>query len=342
MRSRSSHSHPTVLGLVLLSACTNGSASTGDPTSGIVGSPAPAAVPATPLAMAPPAPSGAAPTTTAMLAGAASPGASPDPPAEFREFLAADWELAPGTEQYICIRQTFAETRFVSGWRGDAPLGTHHLIVTTSAQPDGEPDGQSECDGLALGTQNVFGAGVGAPDRRLPPGVAVKLAQGAQALLNLHLFNPTDKPLRGRSGVRVQTMEEKDVRELSDFVIASVLQLDVPPGRSTSHARCTFARDATVFGIAPHMHQMGVAMQVVAHTAMHGDIVLFDGPFSFDNQKGYPLDSLQFEAGDIVDVACTFENTSGTTLHWGGSSNDEMCQASLARFPAGGPSVCAK
>jgi hypothetical protein len=70
--------------------------------------------------------------------------------------------------------------------------------------------------------------------------------------------------------------------------------------------------------------------------------VLYDGPYSFDDQQGYPLDSLQFKAGDTVDVACTYENTTGKTLHLGLSSNDEMCQAGLGRFPAGGPSLCTK
>lgn len=264
------------------------------------------------------------------------------PPAEFRELLAADWELAPGTEQYICGRLTLPSTSFVSSWRGIAPLGTHHVVVTVSAQPDGEPDGMSECDVATVGTQNVFGAGVGGLERRMPAGIAMKLAQGSQVLLNLHLFNPTDKPLRGRSGALMQTMDEKDVRELADGVLAGPIKLEVPPGRSTSRGRCTFDRDATIFGIMPHMHQMGVAMQAVAHTAVHGDVVLYDGPYSFDNQLTYPLGMLQFKAGDTVDVACTYENTTGTTLHWGGSSNDEMCNAGLGRFPAGGPSVCAK
>jgi len=44
------------------------------------------------------------------------------------------------------------------------------------------------------------------------------------------------------------------------------------------------------------MHQMGVALTAVAHTALHGDVVLFDGPYSFDDQRSYPLDRLQFNA----------------------------------------------
>jgi hypothetical protein len=50
---------------------------------------------------------------------------------------------------------------------------------------------------------------------------------------------------------------------------------------------------------------------------------------------------LQLKTGDTVDVVCTYDNTTGKTLHFGTSSNDEMCIAGLGRFPAGGPSNCA-
>jgi hypothetical protein len=270
------------------------------------------------------------------------PSASPAVAPEFSELVAADWELAPGTEQYICVRQVLTTTAYISAWRGVAPLGTHHVAVTLSAEPDGEPDGVSECDVGTLGTQNVYGVGVGTPERRLPAGIAMKLSQGSQLILNLHLFNPTDQPLRGRSGAMSHAIAENDVRELADGMVAGPIKLTIPPGRSTSRGTCTFDRDATIFSIFPHMHQTGVAMLAVAHTAIYGDVVLYDGPYSFDNQLTYPLDMLQFKAGDTVDVACTYENPRNDTLHWGGSSKDEMCNAGLARIPAGGPSICAK
>lgn len=162
--------------------------------------------------------------------GTTNPSSTPESSSEFHELIAADWELAPGAEQVICVRQMLTKTRFVSAWRGDVPFGTHHLLLTAATDPDGEPDGQFECDAGTLAPQNLYGAGVGARDRTLPQGVAVKLAEGTQALFNVHLFNPTDKPLRGRSGVLARTMEEKDVREIADSVLASAVKLDLPPG----------------------------------------------------------------------------------------------------------------
>jgi hypothetical protein len=261
--------------------------------------------------------------------------------ATFREIAAADWELASGAEKYVCVRQVLPASIYVGAWRGITPIGTHHALLTQSVEPDGMPDGRSDCDAAEIGPQTVFGAGVGTSDRVLPPGVAGKLAQGSQILLNLHLFNASDQPLRGHSGVSVVSLDEKDVSVISDTLSAGPIKLEIPPGVSTSRGSCTFRRDATIFGVGPHMHQMGVAMQVIAHTANYGDIMLFDGPYDFEDQRGYPLDMLQFKAGDRVDVVCTYDNTTGKTLHFGTSSNQEMCIAGLGRFPAGGPSNCA-
>jgi hypothetical protein len=89
------------------------------------------------------------------------------------------------------------------------------------------------------------------------------------------------------------------------------------------------------------MHQRGVHMKVVANSQAAGAVVLFDGAYEFDSQQRYPVDFLQLQAGDVVHVECTYENTTTNTLQWGQSSNDEMCFVGLTRFPAvGGGYLC--
>ena len=168
----------------------------------------------------------------------------------------------------------------------------------------------------------------------------MQLSAGNQVLLNLHLFNPSDQPLRGRSGVSIHAVDVSAVRELADGMIIGATQLDVPPGRSTSVGRCTLDRAGTFLSVFPHMHQTGVSIQIVAHSRDQGDVMLFDGPYDFDSQLSYPIDRLTLQAGDVIEVDCTYENTSARVLHWGQSSRDEMCNAGLTRLPAGGPSIC--
>ena len=294
--------------------------------------------------------SGKAPTalTTATDAAAAvSPDPEPmamptvKPESELHELVGADWELEPNTEKYICVWQTMTETVYFDQSRGLSPVGTHHVVLSLSDDPL-QPDGIRECDVATVGTHNVSGGGVGTRSRILPPGVAVKLPAGSQLLLNLHLFNASDEPLRGRSGTLIKAVDEKDVSVLTDAMIAGTTTLNVPPGRSTTTGKCTISQELTVFSVFPHMHQTGVALQAVAHTAARGDVVLFDGPYDFDDQQFYRIEMLPLKPGDVVDVTCTYENPRNQTLHWGGSSLDEMCQAGLGRIPAGGPSLCTK
>ena len=127
---------------------------------------------------------------------------------------------------------------------------------------------------------------------------------------------------------------------LADSVTAGPIKLNIPPGRSVQTGTCTVEYDYTIFRIFPHMHEMGKHMEVVAKRAVGDEVVLYDGGYDFTHQVTYPLEPLQLAAGDRIEVACTYDNTTGQELHFGESSKDEMCLAGLLRFPAGGRANC--
>lgn len=256
-----------------------------------------------------------------------------------RKLVTVEWELPPATEQYLCARLTFPVDVYVKEFVPLGPRGTHHTGVTTLAEPDG-PDGVTPCGVQVVGTRILYGSGPGTQPIALPPGVGAKLAAGEQLILNLHLFNASDQPLRGVSGTLIREVALDEVTSLADGLAAGPIRLQVPPGRSTVRGTCTLEDDATFFQITPHMHQTGVHMKTVAHSSLRGDVVLYDGAFDFHNQLTQPLDLLPMKAGDIVDIECTYENPSERTLSWGESSTDEMCLAGLGRFPMGKSSVC--
>jgi hypothetical protein len=256
-----------------------------------------------------------------------------------RNLIQVDWEIPAGTEQYLCGRVTVTEDVYLKAFYALSPLGTHHTLVTVLSKPDG-PDGVVECDAAEVGTRSVTGSGVGTPSRQLPPGIAMKLERGTQLLLNLHLFNVNEAPLRGRSGTLAETTPPESVTVLADSVSVGPIKLVVPPGRSVQSGVCTVDYDYTIFSVVPHMHQMGVHMKVVARPAAGAELVLHDGPYEFENQIGYRLDPLALKKGDTMLVECTYENTTGQTLHFGESTKDEMCLAGMARYPAGGKIAC--
>lgn len=255
-----------------------------------------------------------------------------------QNLLRVDWEIPAGREQYLCARMTVPEDTYLSGFFPLSPAGTHHTALTVREAPDA-PDGVTECDLSEVAPRNVSGSGVGTMGGSLPSGIAMKLARGSQLLLNLHLFNFNDAPLRGRSGTRVLTTTAANVTSLADGVAVGPLKLMVPPGRSIVRGVCTVDHDYTIFSVLPHMHQMGAHLKVVAHRSA-GDVLIHDGPYDFENQIATRLDPIALVEGDTIEIECTYENTTGQTLHFGESSNDEMCIAGLARFPAGGKDAC--
>lgn len=256
-----------------------------------------------------------------------------------RNLITLAWEIPGGTEQYLCGRVTIPEDVYIRGFKPLSPPGTHHTALTVREAPNA-PDGVNACDVSEVGASNVFGSGVGTGGKTLPEGVGVKLARGSQVILNLHLLNATDTPLRGQSGTWVETTTADQVRQLADGVAVGPLKLTVPPGRSVQGGVCTVDRDYTIYGLMPHMHQNGVHMRVFAQHAGMPELLIHDAPYDFDNQIAHGIEPMLMRTGDSMRVECTFENQTGRTLHFGESSNDEMCLAGVARYPAGGKSAC--
>lgn len=250
--------------------------------------------------------------------------------------IAGDWELSAGSEGYVCVVATMQRDFYIRALRPIAPLGTHHTVLTRA--PFGA-DNTFPCDAATNGENMIYGSGVGTNTMDLPPGVAVKVAAGEALLLNLHLFNSDPSTISGTSGIEVLTMEPEDVAFEAEAVLAGTFSITLPPQSEGSAAgSCHIPNDVTLFGVGPHMHQLGTHMTVSV-----GGEVLHDEPYSFDDQRFYPLSpSYALHAGDSVTVACNYDNHTNDTVTWGDSSNQEMCFASLFVYPAGNFSfICA-
>jgi hypothetical protein len=253
--------------------------------------------------------------------------------------IQVDWELPAGKEQYLCGRVTVPSELYIREFQALSPLGTHHTAVTIREAPNG-PDGVTECDVSEVGPSSVFGSGVGTLGKSLPDGLGVKISAGSQIIFNLHLLNISEAPLRGRSGTLVETTTADRVQQLVDGVAVGPLKLNVPPGRSVQGGVCTVDHDYTIFAVLPHMHQTGVHLRLLAQRAGLEPLVLHDGPYDFDNQVAHNFEPLALHKGDTLAIECTFENPQPVALRFGESSNDEMCLAAVARYPAGGKATC--
>lgn len=254
---------------------------------------------------------------------------------EWRTLITGNWTMPPGTEGYVCVRQTIDEDLYVNGFDAIKPLGTHHTLLTMGA-PNG-PDGVTPCTAADNRPLSVFGSGVGTNLLEFPTGIGLKIEKGNQLLLNLHLFNTGLDDLSGLSGTRVRTVQKSEVVNVAEGILAGTIALDLPPGQTTtSIGHCTMSSDVTLFAVAPHMHTLGIYEKVIAEPASTAEVVLLDAPYDFNEQSYRLIQPLKLAKGDRVRVECTHRNTTDKVVTFGESTLSEMCFAGLYRYPADG------
>ena len=261
-------------------------------------------------------------------------------PNDFETLMQGDWSLPPGGDGYFCVYVTLTKDIDVSAFRPLAPPGTHHTVLTRFKQAT-PADGTYPCNVGTNGPNMVFGSGVGAPDFTFPDGIGLHLGVGQRLLLNLHLYNATDQPLSGKSGVLVKAATAAaPVTNYAEMVLAGpTISLSVPPGTSTQQGVCNIsnisAQPIQVFALSQHMHKLGTHQKSVVTRSGSPDIVLQDEPYNFEDQKFHHTTSLvELRGGDVLTTYCSYSNTTGSTVTFGESSNDEMCFTDLYYYPA--------
>jgi len=259
-------------------------------------------------------------------------------PDGWNELMAGDWSLPPGGEGYFCVYATAPDDIYIKAFRPIAPLGTHHTVLTryTDSTP---ADGTEKCTVATNGHTMIYGSGIGATDFDFPDGVGLHLAKGDRLLLNLHLYNATDNTLTGTSGVLYQPAQPADIANFAELVLAGpTVGLSVPTGVSTQSGNCSMnaitSSSVQLFALSQHMHKLGTHMKSVVTRSGSPDIVLQDIDYNFEHQVfNLTPSTVELKAGDTVTTNCTYDNTTGSPVAFGQSSDDEMCFTDLFYYP---------
>jgi Copper type II ascorbate-dependent monooxygenase, C-terminal domain len=265
-------------------------------------------------------------------------------PAGFTRLLGGTWSLAAGeTDTYKCVRFTVPEDTYATSILAEAPTGTHHTVLSI-AGPNGTggADGPFNCSVGTLGTVMLFASGVNTNQLDFPTDVGVKIPAGTQILLNLHLFNASDNPVSGESAIWIKKPSAPPPM-IAEMAFAGKFIFSIPADNQDHSVTggCTTSSDFTLFALWPHMHMTGKhAKFEVTHAGTK--TMYLDEPYSFTEQQYWPESPLiQIHSGDTIAATCTWNNNTGTALHFGESSTDEMCFIGMYRYPAVGSSIFA-
>lgn len=266
-----------------------------------------------------------------------------DIPVGYTRLIGRTWSLPGGTpDTYKCVRFTVPQDMYITGFRAQAPQGTHHTVLSIASGRTAGPDNEFDCQVSDLGLKMLFASGVGTADYDFPAGVAVKISAGEQVHLNLHLYNAGDETLSGDSGILIKTVPTEPAN-LAEFVFAGKFIFSLPSqtAPTTVTGGCTIAsgRNYNLFALWPHMHQLATHQKI---SVIRGGTptVLHDQSFTFGEQNFFEqTPEVQLTGGDQVRVECTYVNMTGQSVGFGDSSDTEMCFAGMYRYPAQGSNL---
>ena len=251
--------------------------------------------------------------------------------------ISRGWDLAAGaTNTYKCTRIKVMNDMWVAGFRAQSPKGTHHSVLTIST--NASQTGDYDCQAGSLDNEMLYAAGVGTDDLNFPAGVAMHIPAGTYINLNLHLFNASDMPMSGDSGVLVKIVQKADVVNEADMMFSGSFLINIPSDGQPHvvQGECTAPMDWHIFTLWPHMHQTATHQKWTYTEGANAPVTLLDDDFQFAEQKNYPIADTLLKAGDKIDTYCTYVNKTGTTKTFGDGSDKEMCFTGMYKYPAGG------
>ena len=262
-------------------------------------------------------------------------------PTGFTRLIGRSWSLVAGqADTYMCVRITVPQDTYITAYAAQAPLGTHHTVLSVRDGQAGT-DGEYRCAANSLDMNMLYASGVGTDVLQMPPDVGIKVRAGQQLNLNLHLFNASDQPISGESAILVKSSPTPPPI-LAEMMFAGTLAISVPAGQTrTVNGGCTMPSGVNqqLFALWPHMHQYATHQKVeLVHGATTS--VLHDRAYSFFEQGYYSqAPVIPVVGGDRIKVACTYTNTSNSTITFGDSSNQEMCFTGMFLYPARGAGI---
>src|SRR6185503_2441931 len=168
---------------------------------------------------------------------------------------------------------------YAGALRPIGPPGTHHTVVMLT--PSEGPDRTFQC-GPEFG--DFWASGLGTGELVLPDGVGLLAPAGHQLRLSLHLFNATDAPISGTSGLEARLLPPSSVVHEARVTYHGPYAFSIPPdGMPYSTTNQIPLGEKTLVGIFPHMHQLGRHFRARIVGA-GGETMLWDDDFQFESQ----------------------------------------------------------
>ncbi len=240
------------------------------------------------------------------------------------------------------------------------PQEVHHMIIVGTLDQQTEQAAQDLDDSdpgpgftcfanFADGNVN-FLAGW-APGKNVveyPKGTGLFVKGGRKLVMQIHYNLLAGAPVPDVTGLKLRT--QPTVEKEAAIALIADTDLDVPPGQRSgkfefSYALAGMTDDIDIYGVFPHMHQLGQTLRFSVHPLNddkpEDDFCMADvWRWDFHWQELFLYDQpVRVRASDVIDIACTYDTMGRSTdVVWGEGTQDEMCLVGVyVARPNGGP-----
>jgi hypothetical protein len=271
-------------------------------------------------------------------------GEAPDPSKTLRLYT-PPMTIPAGQEVLLCINLPYIAERdlLFKSVRGGQMKGGHHAGVFVSVQPS-EDFAPAECGDDMSHLRYTAGAGGGGGGfTELPQGVALRIANGQQIVIQSHYINTSDQPITVMDMVELDyTTIEESPTVVDAFAIIHD-DIAIPPG-AVEHeeiTECKLDEDFDIYMMLGHTHEYGVFFQLerVPGDGSEPELLYHatDGKLLRESPEIKLFDTpLRWSAGDTIRITCRWTNDTDHEIGW----PEEMCVALMYYGPGRGWLTC--
>jgi Copper type II ascorbate-dependent monooxygenase, C-terminal domain len=275
-----------------------------------------------------------------------------DPPADGEGFQVSMSGLAPGySEVWLCEvyelpTDDYAAVHSVEWLQNE---GTHHMTMSTLGLTGGDlAPGSYDCNDLygdssLMQDQIMFfgNQGSGTGTMTLPDGVAANMPPALQVIQEVHYVNAAAEDVPIYSILNAYTIPQEDVTEMIWGGSVRDETIEIPPqSTKTEWSRCVFNEDVDVIFLASHTHKRGINFTIAPFDGKTVGDVIFENTDWHDPKITQFDPPLHMPAGTGFEWTCTWENTGDTTVTYGLTAEDEMCNLAEVHTPFSVTAAC--
>ncbi|GAB4020818.1 monooxygenase [Spirosoma koreense] len=250
------------------------------------------------------------------------------------------FDIQPNFERELFTRKLVGNSQdvYVNRYETKMRSGSHHFVAydfrSQSLLPNLNDirDLRNSDNSLNLATavtmsNHVYLAGSQAPyqDYTFPEGAALLIPAGASLDLNSHFVNKTTSVMKGEAQINLYTIDKSKVKIVVQTLDLSNTSLTIPAGqRVTLTKSFTFARPRTILTLTSHMHKLGEKFVIkISGGSRNGEVVYTSTDWEHPDIITLKT-PLVLQKGEGLISEITYNNTTGKTVNFGLTSDDEM------------------